>query len=179
MPNPPRPDDAADESPVEQLTQTIRGALDAVDGLTGGKFRLSSEAAVELLVGTALKESGGLRWRIQLGGGPARGLFQMEKATYDDIWKNYLAFRAPLRDAVVAAFTPAGEALSFDQITDDDGYAAVMARLKYLRVPARLPAAGDLAGQAEYWKKYYNTTLGKGTVAGYVAAWKTSRDSLA
>ena len=164
---------SAADSPVEALTKTIRRTLQAIDELTGGKYKLFSEAAVELLVGTALKESGGLRWRTQLSGGPARGLFQMERATHDDIWTNFLAYRPPLSDAIKRTFAPAEGALGFDQITQDDAYAALMARLKYLRVPAALPLAGDLQGQAGYWKTYYNTNLGKGTAAEYVATWTT------
>lgn len=173
MTTPQDPENSAKQSPVEALTETIRSTLESIDELTGAKYKLFSEAAVELLVGTALKESGGLRWRVQLSGGPARGLFQMERATYDDIWNNYLAFRLPLSEAIRQAFTPAGETLEFDQITDDDAYAALMARLKYLRVPAPLPLANDLLDQANYWKTYYNTKLGKGTAAEYVSSWKT------
>lgn len=161
------------EDAVEQLQETIAAALTAIDELTANQFRLHSPAAVELLVGTALKESGGLRWRRQLNHGPARGLFQMEGATYDDIWRNYLAFRPALADAIRSAFTPAGGELTFDQIVDDDAYAAVMARLKYYRVPAPLPPAGDVQAQARYWKEHYNTKLGKGTVASYVETWTT------
>jgi len=167
--DPPHAPDAQD--PVERLRETIQSALTAIDELTAKAFRLYSVAAVELLVGTALKESGGLRWRRQRNHGPARGLFQMEGATYEDIWRNYLAFRPVLADAIRSAFTPAGGALAFEQITDDDAYAAVMARLKYLRVPAPLPPAGDVAAQAKYWKDHYNTKLGKGTVASYVETW--------
>ena len=169
---PPDPPDATDPAPpVERLRRTIHDALQAVDELTAAKYRLHSAAAVQLLVGTALKESGGLRWRTQLNGGPARGLFQMEPATYRDIWENYLSYREPLAAAIRQAFTPAGGELGFELITDDDAFAAVMARLKYHRVPAPLPPADDLAAQAEYWKTHYNTRLGKGTVAGYIAAW--------
>ncbi len=167
------PDSTGAEDPVGQLRDTIQVALTAIDELTANTFRLHSVAAVELLVGTALKESGGLRWRRQLNHGPARGLFQMEGATYDDIWRNYLAFRPVLAEAIRSAFTPAGGELTFEQITDDDAYAAVMARLKYLRVPAPLPPAGDVQAQAKYWKDHYNTKLGKGTVASYVETWTT------
>ena len=167
------PESSAADSPVDALTKTIRSTLRTIDELTSLKDKLLSEAAVELLVGTALKESGGLRWRTQLSGGPARGLFQMERATYDDIWTNYLAYRPTLSAAIRQAFTPAGAELEFERITDDDAYAALMARLKYVRVPAALPPAGDLHGQAGYWKTYYNTPLGKGTVAGYVDSWNT------
>ncbi|WP_157098735.1 hypothetical protein [Novosphingobium rosa] len=45
-----------------------------------------SAAASDLLLGTAVHESGGFRWNRQLGNGPARGYFQMEVATHNDIW---------------------------------------------------------------------------------------------
>lgn len=168
-----RPGDPAADNPLEKLRGCIRDSLAAIDELTQNTFRLASPAAVELLLGTALKESGGLRWRRQLDGGPARGLFQMEQATHDDIWRTYLAYRPALADAIRSAFTPAGGTLEFEQVTDDDAYAAVMARLKYYRVSAPLPPAGDVQAQALYWKTHYNTKLGKGTAASYVESWIT------
>ncbi|MFT9424981.1 MAG: hypothetical protein ABF570_07600, partial [Acetobacter syzygii] len=53
---------------------------------------LAGAAAVPLVTGTALVESG-LVWLRQNGGGPALGLWQMEPATHDDCWRNFLAFR--------------------------------------------------------------------------------------
>jgi hypothetical protein len=149
-----------------EVNQDIRGALQGIDDLTKGRTRLFSEGAIRLLLGTAAHESGGLKWRVQRGGGPARGIFQMEKA-YDDLWNNYLAKRAELANAIALAFTPAGGALSFDQITHDDAYAAVMARLRYAAGnSAPLPDADDLTAQAEYWRKYYNRG-GAADVEGY------------
>ena len=46
-----------------------------------------SRAAENLILGTALQESN-LRYLRQLGDGPARGVYQMEPATHDDIWDN-------------------------------------------------------------------------------------------
>ena len=34
------------------------------------------------------------------------------------------------------------------------------------------PKAGDLEGQAKYWKKYYNSHLGKGTIEHFMEACK-------
>lgn len=44
--------------------------------------------------------------------------------------------------------------------------AALAARLFLLRIPEPIPET--LEGQAEYWKKFYNTALGKGTVEGFI-----------
>ena len=36
--------------------------------------------------------------------------------------------------------------------------------------PEALPEAGDLEGQAAFWKQHYNTPLGAGTVGKYMSA---------
>lgn len=129
---------------------------------------LWSLAAEELVLGTGLQESR-LRYIKQLGRGPALGLFQMEPATHDDIWFNYLRYQIELRNLVKGLaphthkFHPTAEAL-----IGHLPYAAAMCRVHYRRVRAPLPAAGDIEGQAKYWKRYYNTELGKGTVEEYM-----------
>lgn len=133
---------------------------------------LWSTAAEQLLLGTALAESG-LTERVQWGGGPARGLFQMEPATHDDIWANFLRYRSPLATAIRALAGPAATP-SAALMEQNDAYACAMARAHYLRVRAALPPAGDQAGMAAYWKAHYNTPGGKGTVAHYDAAWQSA-----
>ena len=125
-----------------------------------------SPAAEALIVGTAVHESGGLRWLAQRGGGPAKGVFQIEPATHDDIWGNFLRFRPRLaaKVAAVAAPWPARH----DQLATNLAYACAIARVQYLRVPEPLPAAGDLRGLAAYWKAHYNTARGAGTAAAFV-----------
>ena len=103
---------------------------------------LSSTSAAELLLGTALVESR-LVWRRQLGNGPARGLFQMEMATHDDIWKNYLAYRSSLAGKIknlksILNADPESE------LENNDQYAAAMARVHYKRAPVALPAPGQI-----------------------------------
>jgi hypothetical protein len=150
--------------------EVVKPTLDNLAELTG--LALNGDAAEELLLGTALHESGGLMYRRQLGGGPALGLYQMEPRTHDDIWKNFLAYHPKLADVLRQIYTPAGAELDATRLEVDDDYATAMARVFYWRVPAALPAAGDLAGQARYWKQYYNTPLGRGTVARYVQDWE-------
>lgn len=130
-------------------------------------LELHSPAAVELVLGTALQESG-LKYLQQLGGGPALGFFQMEPATHDDIWANYLEYRPQLRQKL--------ESLSRHRaaiaLTSDLWYAAAMCRIHYLRDSEPLPGAGDCPGQARTWKRVYNTPQGAGTVAEYLAKWE-------
>ncbi len=49
----------------------------------------------------------------------------------------------------------------------------VMARLFYLLRPGAIP--NTMQGRGEYWKKWYNTELGKGTVKHYIDANKRPR----
>ena len=46
-----------------------------------------------------------------------------------------------------------------------------MARIRYLRVAESIPKAGDIKAQANYWKKHYNTPLGKGLPSEYITKW--------
>lgn len=147
---------------IEQFTNgVIIPALESIDR--------DSVAARELLLGTALQESG-LRYLKQLGFGPALGLFQMEPTTHDDIWENFLVYRQGLQRATLLSTLYKGNVA--EEMVWNLRYAAVMCRIHYLRVPKPLPEAGDLEGQARYWKKYYNTHLGKGKEKHYIEKWK-------
>lgn len=134
------------------------------------RLGVSSIAAEELLLGTAVQESLNLKYRRQIGGGPARGYFQMETSTHDDIWLNYLKYRKELSAGIVS-FLSSKDANKISELETNDKYAAAMARVHYMRVAEPLPEAGDIAGQANYWKQYYNTPLGKGTPSEYIEKW--------
>jgi hypothetical protein len=127
---------------------------------------LYSQAAEELLLGTALQESR-LQYLRQLNNGPALGVFQMEPATHNDIWTNYLKYKRELALKVgTLAHKIAPASLATDLL-----YAAAMCRVHYLRVPEALPQQGDYEGQAAYWKEHYNTYLGSGTEEEYLENW--------
>lgn len=125
---------------------------------------LFSDSAVELLMGTAAQESN-LRYIQQKGGGPALGLFQMEPNTEKDIWHNFLIYRYPLRTKIkhITDRDKPGPYLEWDI-----AYQIVMARVHYMRVPEQLPPAYNIAAIAEYWKKYYNTSLGDGEISDFI-----------
>ena len=125
-----------------------------------------SEGAVELVLGTAAQESR-FEYIAQLGGGPALGLWQMEPATHDDCWANYIAARPQLITTLGRVIAPWGggaEQMAWNLI-----YAACMARLQYRRFPEPLPKAEDLDGIAALWKLRWNTMLGAGTVEEFKA----------
>lgn len=127
---------------------------------------LWSQAAENLVLGTAAQESCCGKYLVQLKDGPARGIFQMEPRTLDDIYANYLSFRDDLRGTVDAWLIGAiGKA---ENLTVNLAYAALMCRVHYLRRAEPLPKADDVRGMAVYWKRYYNTVHGQGTEQEFV-----------
>ncbi|MGO8866601.1 MAG: hypothetical protein ACLQME_08880 [Alphaproteobacteria bacterium] len=106
----------------------------------------------------------------------------MEPNTHDDIWNNFLKYRADL-SAKVQAFL-GGNPQNSASLQNNDQYAAAMARVHYYRMgqivgKANLPDAGDIPGMASYWKTYYNTAGGAGTAAQFVANWEAHHGSVA
>jgi hypothetical protein len=127
---------------------------------------LWSEAAENLLMGTAAQESLLGRYLAQMGDGPALGIFQMEGETHDDCWANYLVYRGDLAASVLkitVAQRPRREQLVWNLF-----YAAALCRIQYHRFKEPLPEAHDVAGFARYWKSHWNTERGKGTTEEFV-----------
>ena len=128
---------------------------------------LNSEDARSLIYKTGKAESG-YKTLQQYGGGPALGFFQMEPNTAMDIWNNYVMYRPKYRDKLFS--------LGFDDGTlkfcllSNIGLQAALCRLHYRRVPSVLPKADNLEAQAKYWKTYYNSKLGKGTIKHFMEA---------
>lgn len=123
---------------------------------------LNSEAAVNLLLLTAAVESDMGSYLGQING-PALGIYQMEPDTYWDIHKNFLKFRPDLHEQV-SDFSLSVELGGAKELAGNLYYATAMARVHYLRFAEPLPKADDVEGLAKYWKKYWNTDLGAGTV---------------
>ncbi len=124
-----------------------------------------SEEAVDLLMGTCAQESGFGKYNRQLGGGPAVGVFQMEPATHDDIWDNYLCYKRVFVEQNEIERKPA-ESLVYDL-----EYAIIMCRIHYLRVRESIPKRMDdnyIKRLGEFYKVHYNTYLGKATVEEFI-----------
>ena len=133
-------------------------------------LNLYSPAAEELLCATCAQESLLGAFRRQIGG-PALGIFQMEPADFTDIWQNYLAYHQDLAGEVgrMASTQPPRPV----ELVTNDPFAIAMCRVHYLRAPAALPAATDLAGLWAYYKQYYNTPAGAATQAEFIHHYNT------
>lgn len=127
---------------------------------------LDADAAVNLVTGTALAESGCV-WLEQIRG-PALGLWQMEPATHDDCWANFLLYPRFSRLATALHGLTGGNAPSPGLLVTHPLYAAAMCRIKYYRAPDPLPVAGDAAGLSAYHKRIYNSPLGAADAAANV-----------
>ncbi|MFT8786917.1 hypothetical protein, partial [Gluconobacter oxydans] len=120
---------------------------------------LDDPAHLNIVTGIGLVESGYV-WLEQLNSGPAKGFWQMEPATHDDIWKNSLP--APSRSRVASGLNRLlyGQPHAADLMISLPLYGAAMCATKILLAPEPIPAADDAAGQAQYHKRWYNSPLG-------------------
>lgn len=128
---------------------------------------IASPVAIDLVMGTAAAESEFTAIH-QVGGGPALGFWQIEPATAEDVWVNYLQHRPALLKAMGPIMTLG---VPHRQLASSLTYGAVMCRLIYLRCPRPLPRHGDVPAYAAYWKAHYNTRLGAGTEQKFRETW--------
>jgi hypothetical protein len=116
--------------------------------------------AERLVLGTAIVESK-LRHLKQVRG-PALGFYQMEPATHDDLW-TYINRKPEIKSNLLCLMTPEPKET---QLITNLSYATAMCRIHYWRRPEKIPS--DLEGLANYWKRFYNSPLGAGTVEKFM-----------
>lgn len=147
------------------------------------ELELHSDGAVELLMLTAAAESN-LGEYIEQTKGPAVGIFQMEPTTFADIMGRWLDTKPDLREKVEKVLM---RHVGSEYDTTKHGAkvmrynikaAIIAARLHYLARPGAIPSASDSKGLAEYWKKNWNTNLGKGTVIGAMRKYQQFVDDM-
>lgn len=123
----------------------------------------ATDNAINLLVETACQESACGKYIKQING-PACGIFQIEPNTAKDIIKNFVSYKPNIRsklNQIYIQFMSLEDNLKYNLM-----YSVAMCRIHYMRVSEPIP--DTVEGRAEYWKKYYNTALGKGTVEEYI-----------
>lgn len=150
-------------NPVHLLEEAVRPALNFMGEPWNGV------AAEQLLMGTAAVESGLVALR-QYGTGPAKGLFQMEPFTFDDIMRRISIERFDhLRNSVVFQATTQDPDAS--EMAWNLRFAAAMCRMKYRDAKPDLPEPWDIVGFEEYHKRFYNSALGATRPGEFRRAW--------
>ena len=151
-----------------QMLSVIKDTLSDL----GPKY--DSDDATLLVYRTGLVESK-YQYLMQVGGSHiARGFFQCEPWVAVDLCNNYLKFRGGLMEKVASAcrldvsyFVEPSEDEWRDILTTNIAAQIAICRLHYRRVPKPLPRT--LKEHAVYWKAYYNTEKGAGTVDHFKA----------
>ena len=144
------------------------------------KMDMWSEEAVELVFLTGLVESG-YKYISQIGSGIARSFWQVEVATAKDCIDNYLIYRQDvLKSFGEAVHRKPSEILAWTEeelhelIWHDMALGIAFCRIKYRRVPKRLPKTLDEC--ASQWKEFYNTVHGAGTVSHFLEMSEKRKD---
>jgi hypothetical protein len=120
----------------------------------------------EILLMIAAHESILGRKLLQIGGGPGRGLVQVEPRTMRDNYTHFIDARDDLSRQIREM---SGVARPDDnQLTYNPLFGAIMARIWLYRRPGPLPPAHDLQAMAEYARMHYNTTSGAATAEKYL-----------
>ena len=124
------------------------------------KVIVFSPVAHQLLMLTAAVESDFLYTSQR--GGPAITPFQIEPATFFDVYK-YMRKSSRWRSIITGD-------LKLGSVAIEPQYYVPVARAIYWRYPEPLPEQDDWKGLAAYWKTVWNTSAGKGTIKKALAA---------
>ena len=130
------------------------------------EFIPESLSAELLVLGTAAQESNFYYLdQTVRGPGPAYGIFEMEAETHNshlawlkqkpDFWKLVQTYQVEHLDNCL-------------EMVGNLYYACIMCRIHYWRKTENLPSASDIYALGSYWKRHYNTYIGKGTVEEFV-----------
>ena len=133
-----------------------------------------SDDALALVVRTGMAESGYRALKGYGEGNPAIGFFQIEPATMNDMIDNYIKYRSRYKVDLISL------GMNFEKDTiisvmSNIAVQAALCRIHYRRDKHSIPSWDDLEGQAKYWKRVYNTNLGRGTTEHFIKANKDVR----
>ena len=144
--------------------EAVRPALQALEPVIPW-----TQTAENQVLNTGAHESGGFVHRVQIGNGPARGLWQMEQATFRDLYDRFLGGRANLRALVDTLWLNDGTD-PWLQIEMNDQFAAAMCRIRYWDSAAKLTFdPRDVFESSRCWSQFYNTRRDPKLEAQFVA----------
>lgn len=134
------------------------------------EIQMWSQSAENLMLGTLAVESDFGTYLAQYpNNGPALGPYQDEKISYDEIFTMVIPSLSPRQKLILQKNHIFSDLIEDrERLVYDWKFATIICRLHYWRFPEPLPKPDDIEGLAQYWKKYYNTKKGKGTVEGFI-----------
>jgi len=124
-------------NPADFRMEVIRPSLEILG--------LWSESAEDLLLGTALVESG-LK-RLHKNDNAGLGLFGITEGVAKHAWRYVLA-----RSVMSGVLTRMEPKCSIQNLS----YAVMITRINYEDAFEPLPRTGDIYGQASFWKRYHH-----------------------
>lgn len=129
-----------------------------VEALGGG------EPAKALLMETAAAETG-IGVIKDTTPNVGMGLMQFDRIGFDDV---KLRTTKANKDATLRMLGVDIMGVQYEDLRFNPFLSVIFARLKYKLVPSAIPAT--IEGRAAYWKKWYNSSLGKGTTQSYLTS---------
>lgn len=136
-----------------------RGAIKVCDVLGHGKNNVASLFLREIAVQETLAGSLRDRHDTKLG----VGLMQIDRICFDDVKART---KKSIWEKIENELGIEGENVTHEMLAYSPLLALLWARLFLRLIPEEFPV--DQEGRARYWKKYYNTSAGKGTVDEYL-----------
>ena len=118
--------------------------------------------AVQLLLETASAETGAGTIKdstIYAG----MGITQIDKLPFEDIKNRTRQYH---KNKLIKYFDIDIDLVAWDSLAYNPLLSMIFTRLKYKLIPEPIP--NSIENRAIYWKKYYNTKAGKGTVEHYL-----------
>lgn len=128
-----------------------------------------SPAAVKLLLATSAQETnlGSFIVQSNIGLRGGLGIYQLEKNAFQDIWDRTVDKNIALKSKIKLYCGYEGRPFA-ERIITDLALATIMTRLFYYQINSPLPNVEDIEGMARYWKKWYNTEYGSGTIEQFI-----------
>lgn len=126
---------------------------------------LLSDDAVQLMLLTAANESNLGEFLLQkgIGFGGGIGIYQMQSMTYNMLWDQVISGNSALRAKIRLFLGYEGKPVA-QRLVSDLNLASILTRLFYFNIKDPLPKANNIPAMAFYYKRWYNTLLGKATV---------------
>lgn len=123
----------------------------------------ANQSAALMLLETCAAETGCGDYRDPTPDGAGRGVGQTDADTFG--WLKTKFAQSDVAKRIDSRFGIRLSRVNHDDLDYNPLLSLIFVRLRYLVVPDAIPSTVE--GRAAYWKQYYNTSAGKGTVEHY------------